>query len=512
MAADQSLISASLKEAQSRVALDKTKYYENEVNQQVNTMTNIANIFKQKSFENNEAWEAVAGNTEEMMNSLASEDQLGSMGKSNIAHLKTLKKEFLSAGGNKEKENEVKIKIQKVVKTINRLTAGFGKYGEAYLSDTLDRNASDPEFTNILGRIWEKDGKYEDIDFNWTENGDLEFVVDGFSTTSSMLFDKLILKSDETTNALGKIGVNLEQRGAKGLNNDRAGNIQQVKNLWSGAEGKNRFAATINSSTFGSESFSEAIYNNKGIHKALQELSKGKFDTDGSGTVDAKDFTSDENKQLLLNALTNVHSSNFDFETAKEVAAMWYSDSYLQGKYNDGRGSIENSPKSKSGNYMIGRQSVPKSSIDPTVALLNNNKDYQSDTAWNGVVHKRVNGQYFVYDDAAGGFQPVSRDTVANSIGVLSQRYGYEQGSVEKGKKSNNVGAEMLLGSEKDIVRKFTDKYPSFKFTTEFDINNKAMNISIGDAELEDINLEEEGSLEKIQQFIDENSSSLNLG
>jgi len=512
MAADQSLINASLKEAQSRVGPDKTEYYKAMVNIPVNLMTNVAEIFKQKAIKNNEAWENAAGNTEEMLNSLASEDQLGNMGQANIAHLKSLKQEFLAAGGNKDKENEVKIKIQKVVKTINKLAAGFGKYGEAYLSDTLDKKASDAEFTNILGRIWEKDGEYGDVEFNWKENGDLDFVVDGFATSSSALFEKLVLKNAETTNGLGKIGVSNEKRGGSGLEYDRGGNIQQVKSLWSGPEGKKKFATTINSSTFGNASFVEAIYNNQGIHKVLQDLNATKFDTDGSGTVDANDFTSDENKQLLLDSLTNIHSDTFDFEAAKEVAASWYDDSYLKSKYNDGKSSIQNNPKSKSGNYMIGRQSVPKSSIDPTVALLNNNKDYQSDTAWNGVVHKRVNGQYFVYDDAAGGFQPVSRDTVANSIGVLSQRYGYEQGSVEKGKKSNNVGAEMLLGSEKDIVRKFTDKYPSFKFTTEFDINNKAMNISIGDAELEDINLDEEGSLEKIQQFIDENSSSLNLG
>ena len=441
MAAEQNLIAASLREAQSRVALDKTKYYENEVKLEVDSMTNISNMFKQKSIENNQAWENVAGNTEEMMNSLASEDQLGNMGKSNIAHLKVLKEEFLKARNNKEKQNEVKIKIQKVVKTINKLTAGFSKYGEAYLNDTLDRNASDPEFTNILGRVWEKDGEYGDVEFNWNEAGDLDFVVDGVATSSNILFNKLILKSDETTNALGQIGVNLEKRGAGGLEYSRVDNVQKIKSLWSGAQGKDRFASTINSSTFGNESFTEAIYKNKGIHKALQELDKNKFDTDGSGSVDASDFTSDENKQLLIDALTNVHSNNFDFETAKEVAAMWYTDSYLQGKYNDGKGSIENNPNNKSGNYIIGKQSVPKTSIDPTVALLNSNKDYPADTSWNGVVHKRENGKYFVYDDAASEFVEVNKDTVANSIGIMSKRYGYNSAEAEpKSENSLNLG------------------------------------------------------------------------
>ena len=45
MAADQSLISASLKEAQSRVGPDKTKYYESMVNIPFNLMAGIAETF-----------------------------------------------------------------------------------------------------------------------------------------------------------------------------------------------------------------------------------------------------------------------------------------------------------------------------------------------------------------------------------------------------------------------------------------------------------------------------------
>ena len=120
MAADQSLISASLKEAQSRVGPDKTKFYESNVNRVANTMTNISNIFKQKAIDTEKSWEAIAGNTEKMMNSLASEDQLGNMGQANIDHLKSLKQEFLSAGNNKDEQNKVKILVsmEKLMLTI----------------------------------------------------------------------------------------------------------------------------------------------------------------------------------------------------------------------------------------------------------------------------------------------------------------------------------------------------------------------------------------------------------
>ena len=173
----------------------------------------------------------------------------------------------------------------------------------------------------------------------------------------------------------------------------------------------------------------------------FKKINPTKFDTDGSGTVDKNDFVSDENKQILLDSLTNIHSDTFDFEAAKEVAASWYNDSYLKSKYNDGKGSIKNNPNNKSGNYIIGKQSVPKASIDPTVALLNSNKDYPTDTSWNGVVHKRENGKYFVYDDAAGDFVEVNKDTVANSIGIMSKRYGYNSAEAEpKSENSLNLG------------------------------------------------------------------------
>ena len=439
MAADQTIVNAAFKYGESTVGLDKSKYYKDVLQSRVDTMKNIANAFQEKTIANEQAWEAIAGNTEEMMNSLASEDQLGNMGAANIAHLKTLKKEFLSAGGNKDRQNEVKIKIQKVVKTINKLAGGFSKYGEAYLDDTLDRQASDPEFTNILGRIWERDDVYDDTQFNWTESGDLEIVVDGEVTNSNQLFDKLIVKNDQTINGLGTLGVTMEKRGSQGLKISRGENVESIKSLWSGAKGKSSFATTINSSTFGSASFIQALVNNEGIHKTLEGLNK--FDNNADGKVNSSDFATDENKQKLIESLTNVHSDIFDFETAKQVAAEWYNDSYLQSKYEDGKGSIENNPKNKSGNYIIGKQSVPKASIDPTVALLNGNKDYPTDTSWNGVVHKRENGKYFVYDDAAGEFIEVNKDTVANSIGIMSKRYGYNSAEAEpKSENSLNLG------------------------------------------------------------------------
>jgi len=92
----------------------------------------------------------------------------------------------------------------------------------------------------------------------------------------------------------------------------------------------------------------------------------------------------------------------------------------------------------------------------------------------------------------------------------MSSRYGYKKnGDKNENDKDKKVTEKMFIGSEEDVVENFTTKYPSFEFDTEFDFNNRAMNISIGDKELEDINLDEEGVLEKIQKFIDDNSPDL---
>ena len=467
MAADQGLISASLKEAQSRVGPDKTGYYKAMANTPVNLMTSVAEIFKQKEIKNNEAWENAAGNTEEMLNSLASEDQLGNMGQANIAHLKSLKKEFLAAGGNKDKENEVKIKIQKVVKTINKLAAGFGKYGEAYLSDTLDKKASDAEFTNILGRIWEKDGEYGDVEFNWKENGDLDFVVDGFATSSSALFEKLVLKNAETTNGLGKIGVSNEKRGGSGLEYDRGGNIQQVKSLWSGPEGKKKFATTINSSTFGYESFIEALVNNSEIHKTLTDLGSFNYDNSEDNKVTASDFATDENKQQLIDALTNVHSNTFDFEAAKEVAGSWYSDGYLKSKYNDGAKTIKTADtKPKIGTvFNPSVNNVPDFTINRLLTLFKYSfrKDgtaelgdlniYKQDMGDGKIQLKRANKQGQANKDEVLGFEfdPTNVDEV-NKMMPFIQRILFGQATAKELYAIENF--KLYLKTHPEILKK----------------------------------------------------------
>tara|TARA_R110000824_G_scaffold137795_2_gene302505 strand:+ start:176 stop:1624 length:1449 start_codon:yes stop_codon:yes gene_type:complete len=401
MAADQSLISASLKEAQSRVGPDKTKFYESNVNRISNTMESISNVFKQKALNTAKAWEEVAGNTEKMMNSLASEDKLGNMGQANIDHLKSLKQEFLSAGNNKDEQNKVKIKIEKVVKTINKLAAGFGKYGEAYVNDTLDRDVSDPGFTNILGRIWEEDGVYDDTQFNWTENGDLEIIVDGEATNSNVLFDKLVLKNSAPLNAMGVLGDKALNDGFKNIPFDRAGNVEKVKELFSGAEGKNKLATTIASSTFGNESFIQALVNNKSIHKTLQDLKK--FDNNNDGKVTTADFATDENKQKLIDALTNIHSDSFDFETAKQVAAEWYTDSYLQSKNVDGVNARNNS---RGGGVDENNQKIVKQFEEGNAVI-----SLQNGTS----AVKQENGRYVIAHDSNLSIYPSNSDTFSAS-------------------------------------------------------------------------------------------------
>tara|TARA_R110000824_G_scaffold41286_1_gene122978 strand:+ start:12149 stop:14083 length:1935 start_codon:yes stop_codon:yes gene_type:complete len=68
----------------------------------------------------------------------------------------------------------------------------------------------------------------------------------------------------------------------------------------------------------------------------MSDAVKSKYDADGSGKVDAADFTTAENAIELVKSLTDINSDNFDFPTAKRVAAEFYADGNAKKEFQDG--------------------------------------------------------------------------------------------------------------------------------------------------------------------------------
>jgi hypothetical protein len=340
MAVNQKLIEASFREAESRVPLSTTDYNIAMTQAKTGVMTDIVNAYNQYESGKQKAFDDIAGNVEDMMRKLASgSEQLGGMHQANVQRLKQLQQEFNSVYGNKEKEDEIKFKIEQLASEINSVAAGFGKFGQAYIDGTINVKTTDPNFYDVFGKVWDKDGKYDDVQFSWDDNNKLSVTVGGETQKISDLFNKLVTKDDAPAIGLGNQGLSSMKLGAtKGSTFNETDATRNVESLINTPE---KFANLTSSDTFGDISYREALLTNPNIHKVLQTLNKDKYDIDGSGTVDENDFNTPKNIAVLYDALTDIHDKNFDFEVAKKVASSWYTDGYLRSKFNEGRKMLQ---------------------------------------------------------------------------------------------------------------------------------------------------------------------------
>lgn len=471
MAADQSLIQAALAEARSRKGIDKTPFYEAELDIISKTTTGIIDFISKKEKAKENGFNDIASEVEAMLRKLAgSSEQLGGMQEANVQKLKELKQKYLSVYGDADKEKEVMFEIQQVATEINELVSGFGKFGEAYVDGSIDVKSTNPAFYNIFQKVWDKDGDYSDLNFSWSKNNKLQITVDGETQKFTDLFGGIELIDDKPLNDLGVIGGKLNTAGTKNDNKtfeDYKGESLEAVNKLMNTKGK--FSNIITKGTFGEISYIDALAT--------------MFDDDK--TNDNKEMTdilknlgldaSVENKTILFEALTDIHSKNFDYDTAKKLAAEWYTEGYVKSKFNDGKTQLNNAlaaaaANSSGGTYTIGKQPVAKEVIDYSINLLNSNKDFPDHQAWNGVLYKRENGKYYLYEEG----KPVvkTKDQVASAIGVLRPDLGY---------KSTQTG-----GNDLEISEQNKKAAKNIKKENQVYINGEIR--SLGDLTIEEVN------------------------
>tara|TARA_R100001463_G_scaffold34070_2_gene75118 strand:- start:765 stop:2243 length:1479 start_codon:yes stop_codon:yes gene_type:complete len=426
MAADKSLIQAALAEARSRKGIDKTPFYEAELDVISKTTTGIIDFISKKEKAKENGFNSIAGEVEGMLRKLSgSSEQLGGMHEANVQKLKDLKQKYLSVYGDADKEKEVMFEIEQIATEINGLVSGFGKFGEAYVNESIDVKSTNPSFYNIFGKVWDKDGDYSDLNFSWSENNKLQITVDGETQNFTDLFDGIELIDDKPLNDLGVIGGKLNTAGTKNDNKtfkDYKGESLEAVNKLMNTKGK--FSNIITKGTFGEISYIDAL---------ATMFDDDKTNDNKEMTAILKNLgldTSIENKTILFEALTDIHSKNFDYDTAKKLAVEWYTEGYLKSKFDDGKTQLNNALSAQinknntGGTYTIGKQAVAKEAIDYSINLLNSNKDFPNHQAWNGVLYKRENGKYYLYEKG----EPVvkTKDQVASAIGVLRPDLGYK--------------------------------------------------------------------------------------
>ena len=427
MAADQSLIQASLAEARSRKVIDKTPFYEAELDIISKTTTGIIDFISKKEKAKDDGFNSIAGEVEGMLRKLSgSSEQLGGMHEANVQKLKDLKQKYLSVYGDADKEKEIMFEIEQIATEINGLAAGFSKFGQAYIDGSINIGSSNAGFYDVFKEVWHKDNDYKNLDFQW-KNNKLEVSVNkgGFQSVTD-LFDGIELNDDTPMIGLGELGNNVSEFAFKENNINKSfedvkkSSIDVVKSLMST---KGKFSNLTKNNFEGEISYYDALAtmfdadetnDNKEMVAILKSLG-----------LDA----GIQNKTVLFEALTDIHSKNFDYDTAKKLATEFYIEGYVKSKFNDGRSVLNSNIASRvdegeGGTYTIGKQPVSKQTIDYSINLLNSNKDFTNHQAWNGVLYKKENGKYYLYEEG----KPVvkTKDQVASAIGVLRPDLGYK--------------------------------------------------------------------------------------
>jgi len=222
------------------------------------------------------------------------------------------------------------------------------------------------------------------------------------------------------------------------------------------------------------------LKDNDGLQNVLFTRDFQLKDGDRIADLYYKDVTEKENLDLTMDEFIKQYmmpgTDKYNAQKLTEFAKQKLKDGALN--YNKFYFQENNS----GGNYVVGKQSVPKETIDFTVNLLNGDKDFTPETAWNGVKHKRYLGQDFIFDstmnDGKGGYKAIRRDALAARIGVMSSQYGYKYIGKQGGQNENNDFANSnddngnitlplsLVTSEinDDLFNQFENIAPGFVF------------------------------------------------
>jgi len=458
MAADQSLINASLQEALSKVGPDKTEFYESQAKTPVLAATNIASMFQKQNEEKQKAWDAIAEPVETMMRKLASgSDQLGGMHPANVARLKKLQKEFNAAYGNKEKEDEIKFKIEQVASEINVIAAGFGKFGQSYLDGTLNIKESNPEFYESFGKIWDVDGKYDDVEFSWGDNNKLSVTTNGKTQKVTDLFNGLVPDNSAPSINLGNLGSKATKWTKWDSKAFKRGALESMKT-------KDDYANLIGKDTFGDVSFKEAL-------ATLFDQDEKNDNPDIAGIMKNLGVVINENnKATLYDAITNVHSNNFNLEQAKNIAAQWYTDGYGASKFKEGEQARRNKNGGDLGGYLPGM------------------RDYQQDWQVRKYINDLEKGNKIIFKDSNGDQveaiptgdgnynyrnQIISKDELGSKIGLPG--YSFSGASTT----TNSGGSKDLSpffgpnANEENAVDKLRAMYPNLKISSPVGMREK---------------------------------------
>ena len=352
--ADSTLAAMSYKEAMADVTPDYGDVYEAQALNQMVFQKGVEDHFKNLHADYNALGDELKETTTAMMANLSAGTTPDEAGIEMFnSELNTLRQRLKAAPKGKKGDLE-RAKIRAELGRLKNSTEGMDQtlttLGTMIENDQFDALATGQDLPLLLaiskGEATKK-----------IENGNLVYSIKNpisggkdITMTQQDLKDALVLKDPKFAGNFNKIHAGFNDVGKqKGTTweNKRQGAVNAYEDIFTT---KHTFATTINNKQGNMEySLVESLTGKDGndeIYKILMGMSskdtyfkigKHEFDADKDGDVDADDFAHPVNGAKLINALTNIKDKeNFDFQTAKKVAAEYYADGLAKSEFEDG--------------------------------------------------------------------------------------------------------------------------------------------------------------------------------
>jgi len=346
--ADATLAGMSYRSAMANVAPDLKDIYQGEVELQKQFQTDIKEYFDVVNADNNALADELKEATTIAMTNLSAgitPDEAG-MELFND-HLNGLKERLKTIPAGKEGDLE-RAKVRGELSRLKNSTDGIETIlmdlGTKIENDDFVKDASFNKNAPLLIAISKGEAKREIVNGNLiysipNPSGEGEIKMD-----YSQLKDSLVSNDPEVNKNFNAVASSANTRGKEVgsvWDTERQGVVNEYERSLSTKKG---FAANIFTKQEGlKHTFAEYMQGkgdgtlNMQIWDALKQAGYNvPEDQDGDGKITESDFANKENGIALINSLTDITDPNFDFQTAKLVAAEFYADNIAKKEFSDG--------------------------------------------------------------------------------------------------------------------------------------------------------------------------------
>ena len=261
------------------------------------------------------------------------------------------------------------------------------------------------------------------------------------------------------------------------------------------------------------------------MYSVLENVS-GIQDTDKDGSIDKDDFVGEQgaaNMTILRKEMLNVNNPS-----SKKMFIDWQTEE-IKKQHATGKARYDKEQRSKGGGG--GAKSLYEYKMHPITGFgvsgpdrLNKRNMILSGQDFSGQMGDwKFNKETGMYtgENVEGAdpnqefnmYEVMSKEDIAKAGDqsiinkIYKDAYGVE--STAGGGKLTNIEPKMFRGTEKEVVESFNDdpRFKGYKFTTEWEMGGRAMNIIIGNKE-EIIMLDEKDAAAKILKFMNNNPTT----